>query len=139
MTRFLRPGGHIGIVVPGLAREIGDAPPPHLLEPQSNGTRFWEDECWSFRTAAWWAALWNRCGLVGDVRTALQADGWRHWRDFERAMEAAGASRFPSYAESIDADAGRYIGFVRAVARRTDQVGANYYDANLGALTGHDT
>jgi SAM-dependent methyltransferase len=139
LTRFLRAGGHLGIVVPGLSHDVGREPPRHLTEPQSNGKRFWEDECWSFRTAEWWSGLWGRCGKVADVRADLQPDGWRHWRDFERAMEITGTSPFPSYAEALDADAGRHLGFVRVLATRTGTTGLNYYTAGLGAQVGIDT
>jgi hypothetical protein len=137
LSRFLRPGGEIGVVVPGFMQEITELP-PHLNEPQSNGKVFWEDECWSFKTAAWYERLWKRCGKVYDVRTDTLADGWRHWRDFERAIEAAGKNIFPSDAEALDADGGRFIGFVRVRARRGDAGAMNLYDPSLGATVGVD-
>ncbi len=137
LSRFLRPGGEIGVVVPGFMQEVSELP-PHLNEPQSNGKVFWEDECWSFKTAAWYERLWKRCRKVHDVRTDTLADGWRHWRDFERAIEAAGKNIFPSDAEALDADGGRFIGFVRARARRGDASAMNLYDPSLGATVGVD-
>ncbi len=134
----MRPGGTIGVVVPGLVREIGAEVPAHLTAPQSNGKRFWEDECWSFKTAEWWAALWRRCGRVANVRAELQPEGWRHWRDFERALELAGKNTFPSDAEAIDRDAGATLGFVRVVARRSEAEPANLYDPALGLRAGVD-
>lgn len=136
LAGLVRPGGAIGVVVPGLARELEGEPPEHLTTPQRNGKVFWEDECTSFKTAAWWRALWGRCGKVTDVAVDLQPDGWRHWRDFERALEASGKNHFPSDAEAIDRDAGRTLGFVRAVARRTEAVAMNLYEPGLGARVG---
>ena len=69
---------------------------------------------------------------------AAQPDGWRHWRDFERALEAAGKNIFPSYAEALDKDHGRYLGFIRLTARRTAEAEENIYDPNLGAKVGVD-
>ena len=40
LARYLRAGGQIGIVVPGLSHEI-DAAPEHLTRPQANGRVFW--------------------------------------------------------------------------------------------------
>ncbi len=136
---FVRPGGVIGVVVPGLAREIGKKVPAHLTRPQSNGKRFWEDDCWSFKTAAWWETLWRRCGKVTDVNATLQPNGWKHWRDFERALEVTGKNRFPPDVEAIEADRGRYLGFVRITARRTEAGGLNLYQPGLGARVGADS
>lgn len=140
LAGFVREGGPLGVVVPGLMRELeGDGPPPHLLEPQANGKRFWEDECSSFKTADWWSGLWRRCGTVTEVQAATQPDGWRHWRDFERALELTGKSTFPSDAEALDRDAGRYLGFVRLEARRTAaDAGLNLYEPGLAARLGMD-
>jgi SAM-dependent methyltransferase len=139
LSGFVRPGGRIGIVAPGLTTDIGQTVPPHLLEPQKSGKRFWEDECWCFLTAAAWAELWRRCPRVEDVQVDLQPDGWRHWRDLERALELSGRGRFPSDAEALDRDAGRTIGFVRAVATRSEARGENLYEPGLGLKAGVDT
>ena len=57
LSRFLAPGGQIGIVVPGLTAEFDDGLPEHL-EP------FWEPDFWTFHSPAWWQQLWNRSGVV---------------------------------------------------------------------------
>ena len=138
LSAFVRPGGMIGVVVPGLMQEVGDTVPEHLTAAQANGKCFWEDECWSFWTAARWAELWRRCSKVTEVAADVQPDGWRHWRDFERALEQTGKSVFPSDSETIDRDAGRYLGFVRIRAKRTDTPAMNLYDPRLGVLAGVD-
>jgi SAM-dependent methyltransferase len=138
LARFVRPGGQLGVVVPGLVRELPDGPPPELTTPQPNGKVFWEPECRSFRTPAFWAELWRGCPQVEEVRTELMPDGWRHWRDFERALEQAGKLTFPSDADALDADQGRTVGFVRATARRTLAEAPDLYDPSLGAKVGVD-
>jgi cyclopropane fatty-acyl-phospholipid synthase-like methyltransferase len=137
LARFLRPGGAIGVVVPALMREIEDVP-AHLLAPQANGKVFWESECWSFKTAAWWERLWKRSGKVQGVRADTLPDGWRHWRDFEHALEAAGKGIFPSDAEALDSDAGATIGFARMLAERGEGEVMNLYDPALGTQVGID-
>ena len=58
-----------------------------------------------------------------------QPNGWKHWRDFEIELERTGKNRFPSPAEALEADSGKYIGFVRFVGIRNDSGGPlNLYD-----------
>jgi cyclopropane fatty-acyl-phospholipid synthase-like methyltransferase len=137
LGRFVRPGGLLGVVVPGLTRAVGSALPAHLVSPQSNGKVFWEDECRSFKTAGFWRELWERNVVVEQVVVDTQPDGWRHWRDFERALEATGRNRpFPSDAEALDCDQGSTIGFHRLVARRTGTGASDLYDPGLGLRAG---
>jgi len=138
LSRFVRPNGSLGVVVVGLMQEPGAKPPTHLTEPQSNGKVFWESSCRSFKTAEFWRTLWSGSSMAADVAAAAQPDGWRHWRDFERALSAAGKSIFPSDAEALDKDQGRYLGFVRLTARRTDAIAEDLYDPALGAKVGVD-
>jgi cyclopropane fatty-acyl-phospholipid synthase-like methyltransferase len=138
LSRFVRPGGMMGVVVPGLMQPI-ETVPEHLAKPQPNGKAFWEEECWSFQTADWWRTLWSRSSRVGNVQVDTLADGWRHWRDFEQALEATGKSVFPSDVHALEADQGAYIGFVRALAQRTEAEAINLYDPALGAQAGVDT
>lgn len=116
--RFVKPGGRIGIVVPGLMREFDGPVPEHLTRRQASGGVFWAQECWCFHTAEWWQRLWERTGLVGVEVVEPMADGCRLWLEWDRAINAAGANRFPSDAETLEADGGRYLGFIRLVARR---------------------
>ena len=138
VSGFLRPGGLLGVVVPGLTSEIGDRVPEHLTRPQANGKVFWEDACACFHTADWWRRLWARSSQVEGVRADTLPDGWRHWRDFERALELSGKQTFPSDAEALERDEGGTIGFVRAIARRTAGPAENLYDPALGLKAGVD-
>lgn len=137
LTRFLRSEGQIGVVVPGLTRALpGGEIPAHLKEPQKNGKVFWEDECSCFHTAQWWRESWSRSCLSVRVADTME-EGWRHWRDFELAVEKAGKALFPSDAEALDRDRGETLGFVRLVATRRPAVGPNLYDpALLSSLPG---
>lgn len=139
LARFVQPGGSLGVAVVGLMKEIGAKPPAHLTEPQANGKVFWESSCRSFKTADFWRKLWAGSEMVEDVAVDVLPDGWRHWRDFERALEAAGKNApFPSDAETLDRDRGEYIGFIRMTARRTDAPGMDLYDPALGVKVGVD-
>ena len=138
LLRFVKPGGHIGIVVPGLMQEINEVP-GHLTRAQTNGKVFWEDECWSFKTAFWWREHWKRNRNIFIQKIDTLENGWQHWHDFEKAIEASGKSVFPSDAEALAKDGGQYIGFVRALARRTGDAGENLYNPNIGADYGIDS
>lgn len=116
LRQFVRPGGQLGFAVPGIMQEFSGAVPEHLTRRQASGGTFWASDCWSYHTAAWWRAHWERTGLV-DVQVADTLEGgcdlWLRW---DRVTHAAGAERFPSDEEVLLADGGRYLGFVRVVA-----------------------
>jgi SAM-dependent methyltransferase len=119
-VRFVKPGGRIGIVVPGLMRNLeGGKAPEHLARRQPNGDRFWDPaECFSFHTVAWWRRLWEQTGLVNVETADTLPDGWRHWLQFEKAKLIAHTNRHTDEVPALEADQGRYLGFVRLVARR---------------------
>jgi SAM-dependent methyltransferase len=119
-ARLVRLGGQIGIVVPGLMREFeGGVPPEHLTRRSPSGGRFWDPaECSCIHSLAWWRRHWAQTQLV-DIEVAdTQPDGWRHWLQFGRAAKAAGSERWDDEIAALEADEGRYLGFVRLVARR---------------------
>lgn len=120
VARYLRPGGHLGIVVPGLTAELEAGPPEHLLRPQASGKPFWEPECFSFHSADWWRRHWERSGAVEVEFAGDLAEGWQHWADHEKALEASGLGVFPSDEEALREDAGRTIALVRVIGRRPE-------------------
>lgn len=117
LTRFLRPGGQIGIVVPAVVAEFGDDRVPEHLQP------FWEPDFWTFHSPTWWRRLWERSGSVEVEVAGLLADGWRDWllwneicaevSDVDFVVEGAGRE-----AQMVKIDAGRHLGFARVIARR---------------------
>jgi hypothetical protein len=120
------------LCVPGLMRGFEKGVPGHLTRAQSNGAAFWEEGCVSFMTLERWRELWENSSRV-DVKVAdTLAEGWRYWRDFELALEQTSKSLFPSVVEALNADQGRYIGFIRLIAlRKPGPPGANIYDPAL--------
>ena len=120
ILKFLRPGGQMGIVVPGLMKEFGGEVPGHLTRKQKSGSVFWVEECWTIHTLDFWRDSWGRSSLVEVELGDTLADGWRHWLQWEKAVEAAGTSPFPSDAEVLEADGGEYLGFVRMIGRRSE-------------------
>ena len=133
LAKFIRPGGQFGIVVVGLMQKMISGVPGYLTQPQTNGKVFWDPSCRCFKTKEFWHNLWAGCPFVSDICVEPLKDGWRFWRDFEIAVDAAGKGIFPSDAEAIDKDQGQYLGFLRIAGTRTDEVGFNFYDPALGA------
>ena len=113
LVQFVPPDGQIGIVVPGLMQDFDGPLPKHL-------TPFWGQDCWSWHTIDWWQHLWERTGLVDVELAETMPDGCRIYLQWKRALEAAG-NPCSSDIEVLEADGGRYIGFMRMVARRKEE------------------
>jgi SAM-dependent methyltransferase len=110
-ARFVKPGGQLGIVVPGIQREFTDGLPEHLAP-------YWERDFWSFHSPAWWREHWQRTGPVEVTVADMAPNGWRHWLKW---LEVAGKFGFPTSveeAEMLRRDAGRNLGFTRLVGRK---------------------
>jgi len=116
----LRPGGQIGVIVPGLSRELGGEIPEHLLESFEGCPPFWEPrECAAFRSAAWWLDHWSRCEGIDVERCEALPDGaalWQRWQHALSLAEPDGGHRGDLIA--LRKDAGATIGFVCAVGRK---------------------
>ncbi|HVG98904.1 MAG TPA: methyltransferase domain-containing protein [Chloroflexota bacterium] len=111
VSRLVREGGELGIVVPGLLQEPEGALPAHLAP-------FWEPDFWSFHSPAWWRRHWERSGRVTVTAADSVPDGWRLWLTW---LEVAARQGYPSSereAEMLRTDGGRSLGFTRLVARR---------------------
>lgn len=112
LTRFVREGAEIGVVVPATKRELVEGPPSHL-EP------FWHRDFATFHSADWWRRHWERSSLVG-VRTCEDVPGgaalWQRWCE---ACARKGQARAARQAEMLRADGGQTLGFVRMVATKT--------------------
>jgi SAM-dependent methyltransferase len=118
ISRFVKPGGHLAIVVPGLAGRWEDA--AEELRADIN----WE--FWSFHGPDWWRRRWERSGLVEVLHADRLPDGWRHWVQSDRA---SGWDRGnPAWVGALEADAGRTLGFTRVVARVLQEAPRNPWD-----------
>jgi cyclopropane fatty-acyl-phospholipid synthase-like methyltransferase len=115
LAHFVKPGGPIGVASAGVVREI-DAVPDHLRE-------WWTQDFWAFHAADWWRRHWERTGIV-DVQLAdTLSDGWQCWRDWLKAVAPDNVTEI----RALEADAGRYLGYVRLVGRRRAQVKLEEY------------
>ena len=109
VARLLKPGGALGIAGAGLMHEIDGPLPDHL-------TRWWEPSHWCLHSAGWWRRHWERTGIVDVELADAMPDGWRLWLEWQRTVSPDNSVEI----EALEADAGRFLGYVRAVARRTE-------------------
>ena len=108
LARFVKPGGIVGIAGAGLTREIDGPVPDHLRA-------WWEPSHWCLHSADWWRRHWQRTGILDVELADTMHDGWRLWLDWQRAAAPHNAPEIAA----LEADAGRYLAYVRAVGRRT--------------------
>jgi SAM-dependent methyltransferase len=108
LARFVKPGGPIGIALAGLVNEIGDDVPAYLAEWYA------ADMAYTLHSAEWWRRHWKRTGIL-DVEVAdTLPDGWQFWRDWLKLIAPTNEKEILA----LETDAGRNIGYVRAVGRR---------------------
>lgn len=120
--RFVRPGGKIGIAVPGRTVEIGDDEAPEYLR---EWLKLQEGAFETWQSAEYWRRHLAKSAEL-DVQLAdTMEDGWREWISFGELTIAAGQVKPEGFEElarkevdSIREDAGRTMGFVRAIATR---------------------
>jgi SAM-dependent methyltransferase len=110
-SKFVRPGGQIGIVLPGLVEEFELGLPEHLAP-------FWEDDFWTFHSPAWWQRHWERSGRVTVQSADLIPDGWKQWLLWNEVCFEYGYRSSPEQAEMLRLDAGRNLGLSRVVATK---------------------
>lgn len=112
-NKFVKPGGEIGVVMPGFMQELDGKLPEHL-EP------FWAQECWTWHTLDWWKWHWQRTGLVNMLTADTLPDGWKLWEQWTEACILAenDCDWLESDLQVLRADQGRYMGFIRMIAER---------------------
>ncbi len=111
-SKFLKPGGQIGIVVPGLRQELTDGVPEHLAP-------HWPWDWASFHSPEWWRTHWSRTGRVSVTHADLVPEGWRDWQLWLEVCRDGGYRQDPESLAILQADQGRTIGFSRVVATRS--------------------
>lgn len=101
LAPFIKPGGTVGFVIPGLKQEFSAGVPPEL-QP------YWQDDMY-FYTPSWWHRLWQQSRHLqvehcGEIDCCQQA--WDEWLlcDNPYALRDRGM---------MAAEAGRYFNFTK--------------------------
>jgi cyclopropane fatty-acyl-phospholipid synthase-like methyltransferase len=113
-ARFIKPGGQIGIAVPGVHEEIGQDVPEHLRQ-------YWDWDFCSFHSPGWWQTHWAKTGLVDVTVADWMPDGWKLWLRREELAALLGTRTSPEEEAMVRTDGGRYLGFTRIVGRRREE------------------
>jgi len=116
IAQFVKPDGPIGIAGAGLVREIEGDVPEHLRA-------WWTRDLWALHSAAWLRRHWERTGIMQVELAETMPDGWKVWLDWHQAVAPDNATEI----KAIEADEGRYMGYVRMVGRRRGEVKLEVY------------
>jgi SAM-dependent methyltransferase len=111
ISQFVRPGGLMGIVVPGVLQELNGEVPAHLAP-------YWQWDWWSFHSPDWWRQHWGKTGLVEVMHADSVPNGWKQWLKWLEVCRDAGFPSPPDELEMLRVDAGRTLGFTRLVGRK---------------------
>ena len=108
ILRFLRPGGKIGMIVPGYVKDTTGEIPDYI-------PKFLGDELWTWQTLSWWKNLWEKDGSVTlDVADILPR-GCDLWLRYDTARLSTGNCRSLDETDIMREDNGEYIGFIRMI------------------------
>ncbi len=119
LARFVKPGGFVGIALAGVTREFDRTVPAHMAE-------WWADEMTHcLHSADWWRRHWLRGGAVDVALADTLPDGWRYWRDWLQILAPENEREI----RLLEADAGRCLGYVRAIGQRRED--APLFDPRL--------
>lgn len=73
---------------------------------------------WCLHTAQWWQRHWERTGIVEVEIADTLPDGWRLWQQWHEVIAPDNVIEI----EAIKADGGRYMGYVRVIARKQQNI-----------------
>lgn len=112
LTKFLKPGGQLGIATPAMKTEIRELGhiPAHIKQCVG-----WEAIAW--HTAEWWRFQWAITELVDVTSARLQESGWQDWLLWAQVC-AEHTGQPSSTIAMLTADRGEYLSFALVTARK---------------------
>lgn len=105
LARIVKPGGQIGIAIPGIFNELTE--PPEYLKP------YWHPDFDSYHSPIWWRNLWEKASSINvQIIDAFEGkQGTRIWHDFTWILD-------PGESKMTEIDNGRNITFLRLLATK---------------------
>jgi ubiquinone/menaquinone biosynthesis C-methylase UbiE len=116
LAHFVKADGRVGIVGAGLAQEIDGPVPEHLQA-------WWTQDLWALHSAAWWRRHWERTGIMEVELADTMPEGWQRWLDWQTEVAPDNGAEI----KALQADRGRYLGYVRVVGRRRGEARLEEY------------
>jgi len=113
-AQFVKPGGVIGVMVPGNAVDPDDQP-----DAQVEHAPYGADYS-TFRSADWWARHFRRTGGIEVTRAEMLPNGHELWVQHEQARSAFTGMPVEESSDAQFLASYPTMGFVRITARRTD-------------------
>ena len=116
-AQFVKPGGHLGIVVPGNAIDPDDLPSDLQASAPLGADYF------TFRSAGWWARHWSRTSGIEVTRAEMLPGGRDLWLQHARANEAWDGIPIAETGDGplLLSEHGKHMGFARVTAHRTEE------------------
>lgn len=111
LARFVKPDGLIGVAGAGLVQEFDGPVPEHLQH-------FWSQDLWSMHSAQWLRRHWERTGIVKIELEETMPDGGQLWLNWHQAVQPGNQMEI----ESLHADQGRNLSYIRVIGRRQGHV-----------------
>jgi hypothetical protein len=71
----------------------------------------------------WWRRHWERTGLVDIHAADAMGDGWKFWAAWQREVAPDNAQEIGA----VEADAGRYLTYMRLIGKRREGVKLEEY------------
>lgn len=107
LLRLVKPGGEIGVIVPGFLHAYADGIPDELKP-------YWSDQLDGWHTPHWWEDCFAASGMVEDLRvdTLPQNEG--------NALYRRSAALVNAHEEPFNVLAGDNITFIRILAKRKE-------------------
>ena len=110
LSRFLKPGGQIGIVVPSVVKEFEGKIPERIAS-------YWEPYLFTHHSPLWWRSHWQKSNTVTVEVSDVMSNGFEIWTKWDKTLIEAGVLKRNGDVQMLEADGGNFT-FCRVIARK---------------------
>jgi len=115
ISKFLKNGGQIGIIVPALTREFDEKGAPEYMLPH------WDWSMYSFHSPEWWSRLWRFSQCIDVEISDLMPNGFNIWLKWEEIGQKSFNKDRDGDIKLLKADMGNYLTWNRTVGRKVQK------------------